>query len=374
MAYTLYYNTDFFRNKTADYYYFLGAALTDGCISVKDDNGNLRFTFSSKDLDWVQDLQKLSGGNIYPATYTDCHILTINHQTIARTLLNDGCIPNKSLTLRLPTTIPDECFFDFLRGCFDGDGSIGFYTTKRKAKNGNSYDVRTPSCYLASSSKPFLEEINKIVSLHGIKAMIVKTHDIGETHEIEPGRMITTTAPGYRLYMNGRQCFNMLKLLRYDMISSIAMTRKRAIAMEIINHYEGPNFKKRRNVYNHSKENYYKHSNEEFCGAVAKSRNATQVCRELGLFCNGGAATKSVARRMKELKLSFSEPMLGGYERTDKNCKLTRKEALAICNERATNGTSYDLLAAKYNVHWSTIGKIIRGKHVLTLPRPKKTT
>ena len=47
-------------------------------------------------------------------------------------LINKGCVPNKSLILKFPTSdiVPDNLIFHFMRGYFDGDGWIGFDSKK----------------------------------------------------------------------------------------------------------------------------------------------------------------------------------------------------------------------------------------------------
>lgn len=45
-----------------------------------------------------------------------------------------GCTPQKSLTLKFPTFLPLELIRHFIRGYFDGDGSLGIYTTKYDTK------------------------------------------------------------------------------------------------------------------------------------------------------------------------------------------------------------------------------------------------
>lgn len=300
-TYKLDYNIDFFKKRCANYYYFLGAALTDGCISKQGGN-NLRFTLTSKDADWIESLYNFSGGNTVERERTT--YLTINHPYIVNRLLRDGCTPRKSLTLQLPK-IPKKYFFDFLRGCTDGDGSIGFYTSKKKHDNGNIYLERRPTWYLCSSSLHFLKAIKETLLATGIDLFISQAHKPGESHIINTTtqRVITTTVPGYRLCAGNRKAFILLKALGYDNINKPAMLRKRAIAINIIDHYEGDGFKKRRNTYDFSsKENYYDRSNEEFIEAVNKSCNIAELLRNLGL----AKTNKYAKQRMKELNLVFT--------------------------------------------------------------------
>jgi hypothetical protein len=52
--------------------------------------------------------------------------LEVNSSKMVDDLINLGCIPNKSLKL-LPPNLTDEFISHFIRGYFDGDGSIGKY-------------------------------------------------------------------------------------------------------------------------------------------------------------------------------------------------------------------------------------------------------
>lgn len=69
-------------------------------------------------------------------------------------LLQIGLHPNKSKTLRV-LKIPDEFFFDFFRGCFDGDGSIYSFWDKRW-KSSYVYWIG-----IASASPVFLDWIKE---------------------------------------------------------------------------------------------------------------------------------------------------------------------------------------------------------------------
>ena len=53
----------------------------------------------------------------------------INNRHLWETLYSKGCIPNKSLVLKFPD-IPQELKRHFIRGYFDGDGSVGIYNDK----------------------------------------------------------------------------------------------------------------------------------------------------------------------------------------------------------------------------------------------------
>lgn len=77
-------------------------------------------------------------------------------------LIKHGCIPNKSLKLKFPTTVPDKLIRHFVRGYFDGDGSI--------AKNEDR-------CTLISTQE-FCDELKKIVKeLLSVNSSIMYCHN-----------------------------------------------------------------------------------------------------------------------------------------------------------------------------------------------------
>ena len=57
--------------------------------------------------------------------------LEVNSSKMADDLINLGCVPNKSLKL-LPPILTEEFIPHFIRGYFDGDGSIGKYNERIK--------------------------------------------------------------------------------------------------------------------------------------------------------------------------------------------------------------------------------------------------
>jgi hypothetical protein len=57
--------------------------------------------------------------------------LEINSSKMANDLIKLGCVPNKSLIL-LPPNLTDEFVSHFIRGYFDGDGSVGRYNGRLK--------------------------------------------------------------------------------------------------------------------------------------------------------------------------------------------------------------------------------------------------
>lgn len=118
---------------TPEFAYAIGLLTTDGSLSK--DGRHIEFT--SKDLELVKTFKRcmnLTNTKIGTKTsgFTDKRYPRIQFSNIRlyRELLKIGLSPNKSKTLSTVST-PNKYFFDFLRGCFDGDGSSYGYWDPR---------------------------------------------------------------------------------------------------------------------------------------------------------------------------------------------------------------------------------------------------
>lgn len=116
--------------------YFLGLIYADGNIFKNKtwDSWTLSCCQSEKDMDIILKLQnflqtnrKINENIIKENTY---YTISINSKQICLDLKKLGVSENKSLVLKFPTFISDELMPHFIRGYFDGDGSI--WEGKRK--------------------------------------------------------------------------------------------------------------------------------------------------------------------------------------------------------------------------------------------------
>jgi len=146
-------NEDYFKTWTPNMAYVFGLWCADGCIYKNNFNITLKkqdsylLSLIKKDMKSERPIEH----RIYCITNGDVHTtcsLTVSNQTIIEDLMNLGGTPRKSLTLKLPN-VPKEYFPHFIRGVFDGDGTIS-------KNNKNSWNVG-----IYSGSKVFLEEIQK---------------------------------------------------------------------------------------------------------------------------------------------------------------------------------------------------------------------
>ena len=160
--------------------YFLGILFADGYNNTK--NNLVRICLISKDkpllnrlrdiLGYTKPLAKRVFSN--PNWSSQCE-LSITNKHISRQLEKLGCIPNKSSILEFPTQIPKRLLQHFVRGYYDGDGSLRFY------KN-NSNQPRLS----ITSTLPFCNHLQKVIENQvGIKTGIYK-HKINDfNHSIQ---------------------------------------------------------------------------------------------------------------------------------------------------------------------------------------------
>ena len=112
--------------------YWLGFIYADGCIS---DNGSLEIGLIDK-----EHLEKFkvfinSKNPIRNKKYKEYTSYSITNKSkhLKDTLISYGCTPRKSLTLTFPNIDIFQCpslIIPFIRGVFDGDGSIGIDSHK----------------------------------------------------------------------------------------------------------------------------------------------------------------------------------------------------------------------------------------------------
>ena len=141
--------------------YVLGFIVADGCLGVKrvKKDGTKRFymNITSKDIDILEKIKramkaeqkinsKLGGFENSGRAWQ----IQIGHQEICKDLLALGIMPRKSHRLG-PIQVSDKYFSDYIRGFFDGDGTVYIYEVNK-----------TPQikAELISTSHPFLKELN----------------------------------------------------------------------------------------------------------------------------------------------------------------------------------------------------------------------
>jgi len=165
-TYTTKYISDekfFERIDTEEKAYFLGLLYADGNNYVRElHNYEVSIKLQAQDKIILEKFKNLISPQsslkliIDKKTNNLYYLFKINNKKISEQLSCLGCIPNKSLLLKFPNFIEEKLINHFIRGYFDGDGSL--YCKKPKYKtNYINYGLSIVS------SKMFCEEIKHII-------------------------------------------------------------------------------------------------------------------------------------------------------------------------------------------------------------------
>ena len=137
--------------------YWLGFLYADGCNKLKFNNKKnkmecvLKIALKSTDYKHLEKLKnslqsdspiKFRKVKLGEKTYENCEINFCNEK-ICRDLNKQGCVPNKSLTLKFPNEniVPKKYIRHFIRGYFDGDGCVHIDLNENKEHANRSFII-----------------------------------------------------------------------------------------------------------------------------------------------------------------------------------------------------------------------------------------
>jgi len=154
---------DYFSDYTEENSYWMGFISADGHVGIK--RGRIEIKLHAKDVDRLIAFRNALNGDFPIYRYnTRPHVSVV---MFSRKIVNDLIekeIGPKASTSRIPLNIPDTCARHFIRGCFDGDGSI----TLSRTPNGSLRPT-----FQILGSKCLLEWISeKLVGQAGVKSSI----------------------------------------------------------------------------------------------------------------------------------------------------------------------------------------------------------
>lgn len=118
---------NFFDTQTEDMAYILGFLAADGTVS-KNSN-QIKITVAQKDSNLLEEIKKrLNYTGVVKYTTTnqnfDIATLEVTCEHYKKTLAEYNIVPNKTFTFSIPEKLDKKYWRDFIRGYFDGDGSV----------------------------------------------------------------------------------------------------------------------------------------------------------------------------------------------------------------------------------------------------------
>ncbi|MFA6217026.1 MAG: LAGLIDADG family homing endonuclease [Candidatus Omnitrophota bacterium] len=147
-------NDDFFSKWAPEMAYVLGLIITDGCVSMA---GTVSLCINDKEL--LEKVKKVMGSEHkieLSKHQKGLYYFRFSREKLVKDLEKLCVVPRKSLIVKFPD-VPKEHLPDFIRGVFDGDGSVFF--DKRRPK----FPLRSK---FVSSSEVFIVELQ--VALEGL--------------------------------------------------------------------------------------------------------------------------------------------------------------------------------------------------------------
>lgn len=152
------YDKSFFKViDTEEKAYWLGFIYADGCVksggkdvleiclSIQDKHHLEKF---KNHINFKGEIKEKSVGK-----YQSCRLRLFGKE-IVEDLISHGAYPRKSLILKFPKTVPNHLIHHFIRGYFDGDGSVYVSNTKL------SISILGTEMFLNSLQNVFINKLN----------------------------------------------------------------------------------------------------------------------------------------------------------------------------------------------------------------------
>ncbi|MEW5805414.1 MAG: LAGLIDADG family homing endonuclease [Patescibacteria group bacterium] len=206
-------NEVLFEKWTSQMAYVLGYILADGSL-IKNKRGAYFTEIQSIDKEIIVKIRKVFDSDLKISVYKPKkgrirYRLQIGSKKIFTDLLKLGIKPKKSCHEKLPK-IPSKYFSDFLRGYFDGDGSVNICTYQRKDRNKKSTVL---SSGFTSGGKLILKQIWRNLKLKKIIA----------------GGTLYFHERSYRLWFSIHDSLSLYNFLYQNVENGLFLTRKKRI-------------------------------------------------------------------------------------------------------------------------------------------------
>jgi hypothetical protein len=152
--------TPFAEPQTDWHAYWLGFLAADGCVSRANGRCVVRLRLKISDEEHVRTFARGTGSDalvtVSKAGYAQ---VEYHDRDLAAALARWGIVPNKTFTISFPEQLPPQWHSAFVRGYFDGDGSIYW-----RARGG----WRAVTCKFVSGSPLIIDGLRAALRRAGI--------------------------------------------------------------------------------------------------------------------------------------------------------------------------------------------------------------
>ena len=217
------YNEKFFKQWSAEMAYVLGLIYTDGNLSFNTSESGYKLgilSFGQKYKELVEKFLNLiecdakirfrKRREFKTTTAGELYYFSIGNNDLAVDLIKLGITPNKSLDMKFPE-IPNEYLRHFVRGFFDGDGSVYL-------EYGKSIRVK-----LLSGSKEFIKTLNNLLVDEGLSNRFIS------------GGSPSTQSAYFIRYNTDEDAMNFYNFIYRDVSEAMYYLRKKKIFQKYFN-------------------------------------------------------------------------------------------------------------------------------------------
>jgi hypothetical protein len=194
-------NERFFSTWSSEMAYVLGLIATDGCVSK---SGTVSLCINDKDLLETVKRAMDSEHNVSPSRHQEkLYCFHFARPRLVKDLAALGILPRKSLNIMFPA-VPNAFLRDFIRGVFDGDGSV--YFEKRSVR----YPLRAT---FVSSSEKFIEKLEIALQQLGLPRRVIH-------------RQATKNGAHFKIRYSHKDSGKLFKAMYYDAMNCLFLERK----------------------------------------------------------------------------------------------------------------------------------------------------